>query len=72
MLGLPANSRRLILDKIYELALDPLAPNNNVKKLTGREGYRLRVGNWRVIYEINALTIVLYVVAIGARGGVYQ
>jgi mRNA interferase RelE/StbE len=68
---MPTNIRILILSKIEELAVDPFSANN-VKKLEGRDGYRLRVGNWRVIYEVNGNTIVLYVVAIGARGGVYQ
>lgn len=69
--GMPTNIRILILSKIEELAADPFSANN-VKKLEGRDGYRLRVGNWRVIYEVNGNSIVLYVVAIGARGGVYQ
>lgn len=69
---MPTNTRRLIIDKLKELAVDPYAVNNNVKKLEGREGYRLRVGSWRVIYGIDGETIVLHVVAIGSRGGIYQ
>jgi len=72
LLTLPANTRGIIIAKIDELAINPFAANNNVKKLQGREGYRLRVGNWRVIYEIHGETIVLFVVALGARGGIYQ
>ena len=44
----------LIRDKLRKPAIVPYAPNRNVKKLQGREGYRLRVGNRRVIYEIHA------------------
>lgn len=69
---MPVNTSKLIRSKIEELAVDPFSGNNNVKKLEGREGYRLRVGSWRVIYEIHGKTIVLYVIAIGARGGIYQ
>ena len=44
----------------------------NVKKLTGRDGYRLRVGGWRVLYEINDGKLVIVVLAIKPRGGAYE
>jgi mRNA interferase RelE/StbE len=69
---IPANTARLIRTKIDLLARDPMAPNNNVKALQGREGYRLRVGDWRVIYELDHDRRILTVLAIGPRGGVYE
>ena len=60
-----------ILAKIDELAKDPYAPNNNVKKLTGRDGYRLRVGNIRVIYDIRDTMLVITVLEVGFRGSLY-
>jgi mRNA interferase RelE/StbE len=69
---LPANVSALIRSKLDLLAQDPYAPNNNAKKLQGRDGYRLRIGDWRVIYELHDKTIVLYVVTIAPRGGAYQ
>lgn len=68
----PANTARLIQSKIVQLAADPFAQNNNVKKLEGRPGYRLRVGAWRVIYELQETRIVIYVLAIAPRGGIYK
>ena len=41
-----------IINKIYTLANDPYY---NAKKLTAREAYRIRIGNYRVIYVINNL-----------------
>jgi len=70
--SLPADTARIIREKIEHLAVDPFAVNNNVKKLSGRPGYRLRVGDWRVIYEIQDQRVVILVLAIGPRGGVYQ
>jgi mRNA interferase RelE/StbE len=67
-----ATTSRLIQSKIELLSADPFAQNNNVKKLEGRPGYRLRVGNWRVIYEIQETRIVIFVLAIAARGGIYK
>jgi mRNA interferase RelE/StbE len=68
---MPATTARLIQAKIEQLATDPFAQNNNVKRLEGRSGYRLRVGNWRVIHEIQEMRIVIYVPAIAPRGGIY-
>jgi len=70
--SLPADTARIIREKIEHLAVDTFAVNNNVKKLSGRPGYRLRVGDWRVIYEIQDQRVVILVLAIGPRGGVYQ
>jgi len=55
----------------FRLAVDPYAPNNNVRKLSGRNGYRLRIGNIRVLYDIYDLTLVIDVLTIGFRGSVY-
>lgn len=58
--------------KILALARDPKAPNNNVKKLTGVAGYRLRVGDWRVIYTLKHEVLTVIVVRIGHRSEVYE
>ena len=44
----------------------------NATKLQGRPGYRLRVGDWRVIYEINKDEVVIIVMKIAPRGEVYR
>jgi mRNA interferase RelE/StbE len=69
---LPRNLSRLIREKIDHLAQDPHAPNPNVKPLEGRNGYRLRVGDWRVLYELIEDRLVIVVVKIKTRGGVYR
>jgi mRNA interferase RelE/StbE len=67
---LPANWQKRIVTKIREIAVDPYAPNNNLTKLQGRNGYRLRVG-WRVIYELQDDRLVMLVLEVGPRGGRY-
>jgi mRNA interferase RelE/StbE len=52
MKAMSRNVAATIRDKLEQLAKDPFAPNNNVKKLEGRPGFGLSVGDWRVIYEI--------------------
>jgi mRNA interferase RelE/StbE len=66
---MPANMARRILDKIEAYAADPQSQANNVTALVGREGIRLRVGDWRVIMHDGE---VLDVLKIGPRGGVYD
>jgi mRNA interferase RelE/StbE len=69
---MPQNISRLIRSKIDGLAQDAYAPNNNVKKLVGRPGYRLRVGDWRVIYDLDNGLRILSVERIAPRGGAYE
>ncbi|WP_026092230.1 type II toxin-antitoxin system RelE family toxin [Porphyrobacter sp. AAP82] len=45
------NKRELIREKIQLLARDPLALSANIKALSGRGDNRLRVQDWRVIFE---------------------
>jgi mRNA interferase RelE/StbE len=58
--------------KILALARNPLAPNNNVKKLVGIEGYRLRVGDWRILYTLRHEVLTVVVVRVGHRREIYQ
>lgn len=72
MKSMPRNASATIRGKIEQLAADPFAANNNVKKLEGRPGFRLRVGDWRVIYEIHNDRLVIFVLAVAPRGGAYR
>jgi mRNA interferase RelE/StbE len=67
---MPANSAQLIRSKIEAYAIDPASQANNVKALKGRDGFRLRVGDWRVILDDQGN--VLAVLDIGPRGGIYD
>jgi mRNA interferase RelE/StbE len=42
------------------------------KKLKGRTGYRIRVGTYRVIYDILDNNLIVEIVNIGSRGRIYQ
>ena len=66
---MPANTATLIQSKIEAYAQDPSSQANNVKSLKGREGLRLRLGDWRVIMDDQGN--VLAVLDIGPRGGIY-
>lgn len=66
---IPVNEAEKITTKIAQYAADPAAQANNVTKLVGRPALRLRVGDWRIIFEEDEATIS--VLAVGPRGGVY-
>lgn len=70
--GMPRNVAKLILEKIEALAADPFTANNNLRKLTNHPGYRLRVGDWRVVYLVQEERLVIAVVRIAPRGEVYK
>jgi len=67
---MPANTALLLRSKIEAYAKDPASQVSNVRSLKGREGIRLRVGDWRVIMDDQGN--VLAVLDIGTRGGVYD
>lgn len=45
---------------------------SGLKKLKGRNGYRIRSGNYRIIYEIFDKQLIVEVIAIGNRKDVYS
>ncbi len=69
---LPKNTISRIQDKLAIIAEEPYGRHNNVTKLKDREEYRLRVGDWRVIYEIHDGELIILVIKIAPRGSAYE
>ena len=68
---IPQTHRRRIARKIDQLADNP-RPRGAII-LEGRAAlYRIRVGDYRVIYQIQDAALVVLVVRIGGRGDVYR
>jgi mRNA interferase RelE/StbE len=59
-----AVSRERIINAIHRL------PTGDVKKLQGEPGYRLRVGDYRVIFDRDGN--VLMIIKIDSRGQIYK
>ena len=56
-----------LLRAIYKI------PQGDIKRLEGQDGlYRLRVGNFRVLYSISEDIVKIIVVNMGNRGDVYK
>lgn len=68
--ALPAEAYERVRDSIRELAGDPRPPG--CAKLTGRNGWRIRVGDYRVIYEIDDAERTVTVLHVGHRRNVYR
>lgn len=59
-----------ILSKIEAYAADPAAFSNNVKALSDGSGLRLRVGDYRIVFEETRAEVI--VTKIGPRGSIYE
>ena len=44
----------------------------DVKNLSGREGWRLRIGGYRAIYTIDGEHLIILVLDAGSRGDIYK
>ena len=67
---MPRNTATRILTAIEKVAENPATADLDIRALQGRDGYRLRVGDWRVIYSQDG--VVLAVERIAPRGKVYK
>lgn len=68
--NLPSEAFERVRDALRGLADDPRPLG--CKKLQGREGWRIRVGNYRVLYKIDDDQHTVEVVHIGHRRDVYR
>jgi mRNA interferase RelE/StbE len=55
---------------ILDLAHNPRPAG--YKKLKGRFGYRIRKGNYRIVYDIDDNILTVYIVAAGHRKDIYE
>jgi mRNA interferase RelE/StbE len=66
--------QKIIKEKLLILAENPEILKNNIIKLAGimEDYYRLRVGNYRIIYEKRDNDLIILIIRIGHRREVYQ
>jgi mRNA interferase RelE/StbE len=70
MVSLPKTAFRTVSKKILDLESNP-RPHRR-KKLSGRQEYRLRVGDFRVLYAVSDAARTIEIVAVGNRKDVYR
>lgn len=67
---LESSAQKRIIDIIRSLASNPRPVGT--KKLIGRDAWRIRAGDYRIIYEIHDHRLIVLVVVIGHRRDVYK
>ena len=68
---LPKKERKTIYKRIENLAKDPLP--RGCKQLRGLKNlYRLRFGNYRIVYQIDNNELAIVVIRVGNRRNVYR
>jgi len=69
---MPLKIKWVIVNHLHELAANPDSPSLDIDVLKGRKGFRLRVGQYRVIYTRQDDRLIIEVVKIRTRGDVYR
>jgi mRNA interferase RelE/StbE len=67
---LPDEVVNRVLARLAGLEVNPRPPD--VKKLKGRNAWRIRVGDYRVIYEIHDRELQVLVITVGHRREIYR
>jgi mRNA interferase RelE/StbE len=67
---LPERDFKTIIETLQSLAREPRPAG--CLKLRGRHGFRVRCGNYRIIYEIHDSLLVVLILAIGHRKDIYR
>jgi len=66
--SLDAVMKRRINEALRDLADDP--PSGDIVKLQGADGYRRRVGDYRIVFDITETAVIVYKIA--PRGQAYK
>jgi mRNA interferase RelE/StbE len=66
---IPDKDLKKIVKRIQSLALSPRPLGN--EKLTGKGSYRLRQGDYRIMYTIDDVNLVVRIIKVGHRRDVY-
>lgn len=61
-----------ITEHLRLLGLNPDDPELDIKKMVGEPYYRLRVGNWRIIFDRHDEVRIIAIEKIKARGDAYK
>ena len=71
LVAIPKKERAKIIASIMDLSNNPFP--QGCKKLSGEENtFRIRLGNYRVIYELHGAKLIILVLKIGHRKDIYR
>lgn len=72
MRRLPKTTRDRVEAGLRTVAEDPTRPHSNMVRLKADPGFRLRVGRWRALFELEYESRTVRVLGIAARGSAYR
>jgi mRNA interferase RelE/StbE len=67
---IPKNELRRIIKRIEKLSHDPRP--QGCEKISGQDRFRIRQGNYRIVYSIQDNELTIWVVKIGHRREIYR
>ena len=67
---IPKKDLRRIINRIESLKEDPRPPG--CEKLAGQDRYRIRQGNYRIVYSIQDQDLTVWIVKVGLRRDIYR
>ena len=67
---IPPKDQERILTSIIALKTDPLPPQS--LKITNQSAYRIRQGDYRIIYTIQDEQLIIEIIRIGHRRNIYE
>ena len=70
--SLARNERSRLAEKIHQLGQNPDDPALDTKRLSGVPLYRLRAGDWRIIYDRQDAVQIITIEKIKPRGDAYK
>lgn len=68
--SVPLNQRRRLANRVKNLGVNPRPVVS--ERLTGKDRFRIRQGDYRAVYEIRDDALVVLVVKVGHRKDIYQ
>ena len=68
--NLNENISSRIVKKVDELSENPFS--KDIKKLKGESAFRLRVGDYRIIFDIDIKNNIIYILRLGHRKNIYD
>ncbi|MEI7803171.1 MAG: type II toxin-antitoxin system RelE/ParE family toxin [Bacteroidota bacterium] len=68
--NLPDKISNILIEAISKLQENPRP--SGCKKLKGRNGYRIRKGDYRIIYDITDKILLIEIIAVGNRKDIYD
>jgi mRNA interferase RelE/StbE len=67
---IPKKDLQKVVKKIQALSVNPRPPGS--QKLSHKERYRVRHGNYRIVYSVQDKELTIHIVKIGHRKDIYQ